>query len=93
MTRLLSGAQTAQAMIIGVVIVGCATAATITGHLTGEQLLATCTLVGGGAVGVTGAHVGANAATASPSTPEGQVQAGTPPVAAAPTPTQEVTAA
>ena len=50
---------TGQALVLGVVIVGCATAATITGHLTGTELLTALGLVGGGAAGVTGAHVGA----------------------------------
>ena len=62
MNLLRSALTTSQAMVLGVVIVGCATAATITGHLTGSELLTALGLVGGGAVGVTGAHIGANTA-------------------------------
>jgi hypothetical protein len=57
-----NAANASQAIILGVVIVGCATATTITGHLTGSDLLVVLGVASGVTGGVTGAHVGANAA-------------------------------
>lgn len=53
----------AQALILGVVVVGCATAATITGHLTGNDLLVVLTGAVGAGGAVTAAHVGGTTAT------------------------------
>lgn len=63
MNTLLAAGKTAQALILGVVVVGCATAATITGHLTGNDLLTVFTTVGIGGAVVAGAHVGGSVAT------------------------------
>ena len=54
-----------QAILLGVAVVGCATAATITGHLSGAELVSILTMVGGGTAGVVGAHVGASQVSAA----------------------------
>ena len=72
MNRATAALTAGQAVALGVVVVGCATAATITGHLPGSDLLAILTAVGGGTAGVVGAHVGASqvsAALGSPAQP------------------------
>ena len=53
------------AVAIGLAIIGCTTALAITGHVSGDVAINTFLLVGGGAIGITGAHVGGVVASGS----------------------------
>lgn len=82
MTALVNALSTVQALLLALAIVGCATAATITGHLTGTELLGVFAGLGVIGGGVTTAHVvGTQINTAAGSSPQ---PAQSPSVVAAP---------
>lgn len=69
MTKLMAAAGSAQALLLAVVVVGCATGACITGHISGTEYLGVLAGVGFGGGTVATAHVvgtQVNQAAASP---------------------------
>lgn len=78
MPNLLDAGKSVQALILGVVVIGCATAATVTGHLSGSDLMTVLLTVGTGGAVVAGAHVGGTVATQAATTAPPAVGAGTP---------------
>ena len=69
MTKLVGAFTATQAAVLAVAIVGCATAATVTGHMSTDQYTSLLLTIGGGGIAVTGAHVGGNVASSTAAAP------------------------
>lgn len=62
------GGTLVAAIAVGLAIIGCTTALAMTGHVPGDVAINTFLIVGGGAIGITGAHVGGMVATGAGTT-------------------------
>lgn len=65
MVKLASVVSTGQALILGVVVMGCATAAVVTGHISGSDFMTVTGITLGAGGAVTAAHVGGVVANSS----------------------------
>lgn len=65
MGKLNTAISTSQALILGVVVVGCSTAAVVTGHISGSEFMTAVGIVLGAGGAVTAAHVGGSVAVKS----------------------------